>query len=285
MGKFENIYNVYNAEFELIKQQSALLLQRQRNGFNGELKASGYLVEQFVKDLLNKHLPFGYRICSGYIATLDNISSDDNLIQHDVIIVDSRVPSLHKFSYGDVEIVPAEAVCGIFEVKRTLNKDVLKNAIEHLNITAKLLDNTIIKSKEKAINNACGPTINNCTTAPVYGIIGLSHDNELDGCSICDINTTASNFLDIVWSLSTPYLRYIALFDSQGNEFFPENTSRNQEYGNPPYTMNYVCSDVSNNADTKNNFAKSISRIQTWISHTSKYNFQSDSLQKYLGLT
>ena len=56
MNKRDKIYNVYKAEFELVKEQSAILLQCKKNGFNGELKESGYLVEIFVKDFLRRYL-------------------------------------------------------------------------------------------------------------------------------------------------------------------------------------------------------------------------------------
>lgn len=36
MNKRDKIYSVYKAEFELVKEQSAVLLQCKKNGFNGD---------------------------------------------------------------------------------------------------------------------------------------------------------------------------------------------------------------------------------------------------------
>ena len=278
MNKRDKIYNIYKAEFELVKEQSAILLQCKKNGFNGELKESGYLVEIFVKDLLRRYLPVGYRICSGYIATNELLSSSDNLIQHDLIIVDDRIPSLYKFAYGDVEIVPVEAVCGIIEVKRTLTRTSLNNAIGHLSMISQDLekDKSAKKSKLLCENNRCGPTLNVCTTAPLYGVIGLRHEGDLN---TNELNTAEQSFLDIVWSVSTPFLHYLALWDENGQEFLALNTSRNQER----YSYRHVSWDAEdeNNADI---FARAIVRLQTWIKKTSMSAMDTDQLQRYFGL-
>ena len=125
MKKLQNIQAVNDAEVELIKRQSSLLLQKKSNGFNGELRTSGTIVENYIKGIISKHIPYGYRICSGYIATVDTINDSDNLIQHDLVIIDSRIPSLYTFGVSDIEIVSAESVCGVIEIKRTLTKDSL----------------------------------------------------------------------------------------------------------------------------------------------------------------
>ena len=278
MNKRDKIYNVYKAEFELVKEQSAILLQCKKNGFNGELKESGYLVEIFVKDLLRRYLPAGYRICSGYIATNELLSSSDNLIQHDLIIADDRIPSLYKFAYGDVEIVPVEAVCGIIEVKRTLTKASLNDAIKHLGMISQDLekDKSAKKSKLHCENNRCGPTLNVCTTAPLYGVIGLCLEGDL---STEELNTAEQSFLDIVWSVSTPFLHYLALWDENGQEFIALNTSRNQE----KYSCRHVAWNVGNE-NIADIFARAIVRLQTWIKHTSMSAMDTDQLQRYFGL-
>ena len=281
MDKLDKIYNVYRAEFELIKAQSEILLQAKSNGFNGELKESGYIVEQFVKDLLKKYLPIGYRICSGYIATVDLLSSNSNLVQHDVIIVDDRVPSIYKFSYGDVEIVPAEAVCGIIEVKRTLNKNVLEAAVAHLRNTYEHLEKccNVKKSKKDSEINRFGPIANVCTTAPIYGVIALQHEESIVGYRNEIIESAEKDFLDIVWAVSTPYLRCLAIFDEKENEYFAQSTSREQK----GYSCKHVCKGNSE-TDISKLFAMAISRMQTWVSNTSMDRIDSTKLQQYLGL-
>lgn len=58
MDRLTSIQKVNDAEIRLIKQQSALLLQNRANGFNGELKSSCAIVENYIKGLLGKHHRF-----------------------------------------------------------------------------------------------------------------------------------------------------------------------------------------------------------------------------------
>ena len=110
------LQNLYDAEARLVIERSALLLQRPQDGFNGELKTSGSIVEEYVKALLRKHTPQGYDFFSGYIATPESIADPSNLLQFDVIVTDARIPPLVTFEVGDIAVVPIEAVCGVLEV-------------------------------------------------------------------------------------------------------------------------------------------------------------------------
>jgi len=107
------------------------------------LKSSGVIVENYIKSLLTQHVPDGYRLSSGYIATTDTIAGPENLAQHDIIISDGRIPPIYQFGFGDIQVVAPEAVCGIVEVKRTLTKASLDDAIEHLKSTKFLLETGI----------------------------------------------------------------------------------------------------------------------------------------------
>ena len=64
---------------------------------------------------------------------------------------------------------------------------------------------------------------------------------ELDGYEDELLMLAKQGFLDIIWSVSTPYLYYFALKDDKEQEFFAQNTSRNQEN----YYPKYVCFNVS----------------------------------------
>ena len=86
MQRLTDIQKLHDAEVNLIQEQSALLLQKRAHGFSGELKSSGLIVENYIKSLLARHVPEGYRMCSGYIATAETIVTSTNLIQHDIII-------------------------------------------------------------------------------------------------------------------------------------------------------------------------------------------------------
>ncbi len=238
MKKLNDIFGVTDAEIALIQKQSALLLQKRTGGFDGELKTAGALVENYVKGLLQIHLPHGYRICSGYIATAETINSSDSLIQHDIIIVDARMPSLYTFGVSDIEVVAAEAVCGIIEIKRTLTRASLTTAIEHLRKTKNILDTYDggIKSKDKSTNNSVGVTLSIATQAPMYAVIGLDAGIEIqdDQFVIDEIGPAVHEFVDMVWSPLAPFLAGISLTNKTNRQ--PCSTvivSRNQDNYEP----------------------------------------------------
>ena len=58
------INRIYEAEANLVMEQSEIHLQKRNDGagLNGELKTSGWLVENYVKSLISKHVPSGYRV-------------------------------------------------------------------------------------------------------------------------------------------------------------------------------------------------------------------------------
>lgn len=283
-----SIQKINDAEMELIKQQSALLLQKRANGFNGELKSSGAIIENYIKGLLSKHLPKGYRICSGYIATADSMQSDANLIQHDIIIFDERIPPIHSFGIGDIEVVCAESVCGIIEVKRTLTKDSLKSAIGHLRTTKTVLDSYRegIKSKSKLVPEiiVC-PTMSIGSYAPFYAIIALD-------CNIDDMNQemkkeyneneirqAIEEFIDLIW---VPAAGWLAAFmiSEDNNRCPPDNVSRNQgKYSN---SYMYV-SPESEESNKSYVYSYAIALYRTWISHTSGKNMGMKENAAYLG--
>lgn len=231
MDRLTSIQKVNDAEIRLIQQQSALLLQKPTNGFNGELKSSGAIVENYIKGLLNKHLPGGYRICSGYIATADSMRSDTNLIQHDIIIVDARIPAIHSFGISDIEVVCAEAVCGIIEVKRTLTKKSLNSAIGHLRYTKEVLDSYRkgIKSKSKSASQIIGPTMSVGTCAPFYAVIALDSDNnEMSREYFVDeVVLSINESIDFIWVPSTSLLVAFAACTNNNESYYPRTVSRN----------------------------------------------------------
>ena len=106
------------------------------------IQLTGSEIEFEVRDLLRNLLPKRFHVTNGYIVFAKNVEDEPAVSpQVDVIIVDTLVP--HSLFIVDnqsgMEIVPVEAVVGIFEVKRTLNKRSLvgtkneKGAIDHLN--------------------------------------------------------------------------------------------------------------------------------------------------------
>ena len=283
MKKIENIQEVYDSEIDLITKQSSLLLLGRSNSFTGELKTSGLIVENYIKGIISKHIPRGYRVCSGYIATSESILDTDNLSQHDLIIVDERTPSLYKFGVSDIEIVPAESVCGIIEIKRTLTTKSITNAIEHIDKTKELLKayNDGIKSKN-AKDNIAGPTMGVATHSPLYAIIGLGiKDDEVTKDFIQD-NLVGSmhEFIDLIWSLSDGMLlRYCVKNDT--NVYMPRTVTRNLSEG---YAHSHSL-DINEENNSKGKvFRIAISMLRTWINNTSGARLGAELNQTYFGI-
>ncbi|PPK69290.1 hypothetical protein B0F88_11076 [Methylobacter tundripaludum] len=267
MDRLTSIQKVNDAEIRLIQQQSALLLQKPANGFNGELKSSGTIVENYIKGLLSKHLPESYRICSGYIATADSMRSDTNLIQHDIIIVDGRMPPIHSFGISDIEVVCAESVCGIIEVKRTLTKDSLKSAIGHLHATKTVLDTYKggIKSKNSP-HKIVAPTLSIGTYAPFYAVIALDCDkNEMNREYFAsEIVASIHEFIDFIWVPSTCLLVAFAGLTDEGKFFYPSTVSR--DLGK---SKSHCCYNSPEADEQARIYGIAIALYRTWINNTS----------------
>jgi hypothetical protein len=96
---------------------------------------TGDEIEYEVRLLLKNLLPQRFHITHGYIISAVN-KQDEPFVspQVDVIIVDTLVPhSIFVFDkQSGMEVVPVEAVVGIFEVKRTLNRESLPGTIKAL---------------------------------------------------------------------------------------------------------------------------------------------------------
>ena len=280
LKKFDDIVKIAQSEVSLIKEQSGILLQKQSDGFNGELKTSGYLVESYIKDLLKKQIPGGYRLCSGYISTPNTINGDSNLTQHDIIIVDERVAPIYVFGVGDIEVVAAESVCGIFEIKRTLSKSALSDAIEHLKKTKLLLDeyDAGCKSKENS-NNLVGPAFNPSTAAPIYGIISLDANTNITKEYVAEnVQSDVEDFIDIIWAIAAPVLiRFQAV--KNGQAIMPSFVSRNQEDLVPACAVSLF--DVENEGKI---YKQAISCIRVWINNTTGKWLTHEKNNKYYGL-
>ncbi len=99
------------------------------HGYLKNIQMTGAEIEYEVRDLLRNLLPRRFHVTHGYIVSAKNMDDEPTVSpQVDVIIVDTLVP--HSLFMVDqqsgMEIVPVDAVVGIFEVKRTLDKNSLR---------------------------------------------------------------------------------------------------------------------------------------------------------------
>jgi hypothetical protein len=284
MHRLNEIFDVTDAEVALIQKQSALLLQRKEDGFSGEMKSAGSLIENYIKGLLQNHLPHGYRLCSGYIATHETIGDKENLIQHDIIIVDARVPSIYVFGVSDIEVVPAEAVCGIVEVKRTLTKRSIESAVAHLRRTKEILDRYEggIKSKVNSTNNAVGPTLSVATSSPMYAIIGLSASEEIIGDDFSNtiIFPAIIDFLDFLWSPLGPYLAGAHLIDPQSQRAVSTSPTRKWD----GYEPSYFIEGKFDQSRSGQSYRIAIASFRTWINNSAAAPMTPERNLKYFGM-
>lgn len=91
----------------------------------GHPGAKGDGSEKVWLDLLNTYLPKRYQAAKAFVVDSNGVFSD----QIDVVVFD-RQYSPFVFDYKDQTIIPAESVYAVFEVKQTLNLEMVKYAQE-----------------------------------------------------------------------------------------------------------------------------------------------------------
>jgi hypothetical protein len=127
MPTIRDLHQLYLSRLETTLDESKLLLQRE-GGLDGELKTSGWICEQFVRQTLQRFIvPGQFRVTSGFIATPDLLRGQDNLPLCDILIVSGNLPPLLSLEGSGIEVVPYKSVSGIIEVKRTLTRATVRN--------------------------------------------------------------------------------------------------------------------------------------------------------------
>jgi len=117
---FKDIFNLN------IKYIEYLLAKTHLSQFYvNNIQVAGSEIEREIRDLLHKLIPKRFSVTHGYIIAAKDSNEEPTISpQVDIIIVDTLVP--HSIYVVDeasgIEVVPVEAVVGIFEIKRTLNK-------------------------------------------------------------------------------------------------------------------------------------------------------------------
>lgn len=182
---YKDIFNLNIKYVEFLLEKSLFSHQYIKN-----ISISGGFVENEVREIFRNILPKRFHVTHGYVVSAPNRETEPIVSpQIDMIIVDTLVP--HSLFIVDkengMEIVPKEAVVGIFEIKRKLNKYSLlgtkkyKGALEHLsNVISKI---EFTKYNEKRFlpggiemgNGITGGYYNN----PLIGILTLEHEKSL----------------------------------------------------------------------------------------------------------
>jgi hypothetical protein len=218
MPSYRDIFKVNLKYIEYLLEKTSL-----SRSYIHNIDITGDEVEREVRLLLRNLLPQRFQVTHGYIISAENMIDEPAVSpQVDVIIVDTLVP--HSIFVIDqasgMQIVPVEAVVGIFEVKRTLNQKSLLGTLKDVGTEEE-------KSALQQLRDICEKarvrkdnedkflpggirvpphlsTGDGGYSNPLLGIISIEHDNDIGEKINKWTNEYKIDFgmIDIVLSLS-----------------------------------------------------------------------------------
>jgi len=161
--------------------------------------------EDKVREFLNGHLPKRFHATKGFVIDADNQMSD----HQDVIIYDEQSSPVYKYD-GANQIVSADAVAAIMEVKAVLNKSQLTEAFAKIEEVKRLKKRPISGMDQKA-------TESTLTTTGTLGIIlGFGSDVSLEKlaehCAELNEKYETAHRPDIIVLLDVGVINYTAQF-------------------------------------------------------------------------
>lgn len=198
--KFKDILDLHTKYTDYLLQKSYLSHQSVKN-----INLSGSEIENEIRFLFKSILPERFKVTHGYILSAkDNISEPIISNQVDMMIVDTLVP--HKIFTLDkengMEIVPAESVVGLFEIKRTLDEKSLKSALNQLR---KIITKVGIRKDDETHylpgGLKCSGLSSGIYSNPILGILTLDYDLKNQAATI-ELIAQKNLGLDIVASLN-----------------------------------------------------------------------------------
>jgi hypothetical protein len=215
----EEFRDLLHSRASSLRSQAELLLAAKN------IRHSGTIIEDFIKDLFTQMFSSRFRITSGYIVSTTK-NGGDFLIspEVDLIILDTLVPNIlfpQREFIGKTEFVPKEAVVGIFQIKKTLNVPNIKKALEnikeiinsvgivksnpiHYNLGG-MPSNKIIKTRpdnrsRDGYESALVPIQTNIFANPILGIIGLEQKERTKKQKDQKYKLDAENIIDLIFS-------------------------------------------------------------------------------------
>lgn len=190
-GYIAQAAKLLRAEFEHI---------RTTNPHAGE---GGKEVENIVKEFLNHHMPQRFRATSGFV--IDKFSEMSG--HEDVLIYDALSSPVYRYTEEN-QIISADAIASVVEVKSVLNKKELENGFEKVSQVKKLHKSPISQMDQRA-------TESNLTTHGTLGVVfGFSTDlNFATLAAHCaELNEQYDTYLrpDIIVILDVGVINYTA---------------------------------------------------------------------------
>lgn len=221
--EYKKILNLHAKYIDYLLEKTHLSHQGMRN-----INLCGSEVESEIRSFMQNLIPERFKVTHGYILYApDNESEPRVSPQVDLILVDTLVT--HNIFTLDknngMEIVPVEAVVGVFEIKRTLNSESFRGAVEQL----KEIINTVnIPKSDKTEYLPGGIRLEGLQSSiysnPLIGIISLDHDktyfdNKVEMAQEIFKRANDSN-LDFISSLSG---MLILPMEEEGDQFLVLN--------------------------------------------------------------
>lgn len=226
MPTITELHELHLRHLDAALAESALLLQRE-GGLDGELKTSGSICERFVRDTLRRFIvPGQFRITSGFIATPQLLRDNGNLPQCDVLVVERDTLPLLRFKESGIEVVPREAVCGIFEVKRTLAKKSLTKGLSQFQQVLNVLNETNTIKTDLSLNrfNRHVGFHNHSSDKPLLGVIALQNELIAFPTESQKAVTDNESMIDFLWTLDGSAL--LPAFQSESELLYYSHTAR-----------------------------------------------------------
>lgn len=120
------------AYFDSLTEELHALKNRIRNFIgNAHWLSDGEWKESILRSILRRYLPTNIGVGNGFIITNEGPST-----QIDILIYDSTKPIL--FKDGDFILVTPDATLGVIEVKTRLSSDKFREALQKIDVIAKL---------------------------------------------------------------------------------------------------------------------------------------------------
>jgi hypothetical protein len=243
---YKDIFNLNLKYIEYIKAKTSLT-----QGYMRNIDVTGNEIEQEVRRLLKNLLPQRFHVTHGYILSAAN-KHDEPLVspQVDAIIVDTLVP--HSIfiveQHSGMEVVPIEAVVGVFEVKRTLNRESLLGTLKNIGTEKEIgaikqlrdICEKVGVRKDNTERLLPGGGVLDASIGggyysnPLIGIISVDHDQKI-GEKLKSLVATEHkidfDMIDIIFSLNG-YMACLGIVDSDGQTTANMATCRqkDQEY-------------------------------------------------------
>jgi hypothetical protein len=233
MPTIKELHELYLSKLTTTLRESALLLQKQEGGLDGELKTSGWICEQFVRQTLQRFIVPGYfRITSGFIATPELMRGEENLPQCDILIVSGNAPPLLRFEETGIEVVPYESIAGIIEVKRTLTKQNIesssKGVFTHLASVINSLGKNCTLKTDKTLNmfNIAAGADNCSSDKPLIGVIALQNGIDQMPEVVRSAINASDTLVDFIWAVDGHALLPCIHNPGQDNFYYYSHTAR-----------------------------------------------------------